>query len=271
MSQEAAHATSPELRRERGRLACRYRRPRYAAAVTCCGSGVEGVDVAWKFQTGTQWVHLPEKYGNWPGIYNRLRMWATGGTLEQVFTAQIAQADADEDLKWAVSVDCTIVRAHHHAAGVRKRGPGSRTRGPPHRKVPRRTDHKIHLAADDRWRPIAFVPHPGRPRTRPEIVLADKAYSSRALREPLQRRGIRTVIPVPTDQQGHRQRRRSRGGRPPAFDREAYKQRSAVERCINRLTVTTADSHGEGISSTRSICPSGPGRVRLACHQLRIA
>ncbi|WP_338499236.1 transposase [Streptomyces sp. SJL17-4] len=29
--------------------------------------------IAWKFQTGSQWVHLPEKYGNWRGVYNRLR------------------------------------------------------------------------------------------------------------------------------------------------------------------------------------------------------
>lgn len=43
------------------------------------------------------------------------------------------------------------------------------------------------------------------------------------------------MIPVPADQQGHRLRRGSRGGRPPAFDREAYKQRNTVERCINRL------------------------------------
>lgn len=27
----------------------------------------------------------------------------------------------------------------------------------------------------------------------------------------------------------------SRGGRPPAFDRDAYKQRNTVERCINKL------------------------------------
>ncbi|ALP00011.1 transposase [Streptomyces hygroscopicus subsp. limoneus] len=33
----------------------------------------------------------------------------------------------------------------------------------------------------------------------------------------------------------HRLRRGSRGGRPPAFDREACKQRHTVERCINRL------------------------------------
>ncbi|ALO06000.1 Putative transposase [Streptomyces venezuelae] len=43
------------------------------------------------------------------------------GTWEQVFTALVAQADADEDLSWAVSVDSTIVRAHQHAAGARKK------------------------------------------------------------------------------------------------------------------------------------------------------
>lgn len=79
--------------------------------------------IAFKFQSGTQWVHLPERYGNWRGVYNRLRMWAIDGTWERVFTALMAQADADEDLNWAVSVDSTIVRAHQHAAGARKKGP----------------------------------------------------------------------------------------------------------------------------------------------------
>ncbi|QDA09252.1 transposase [Streptomyces rimosus subsp. rimosus] len=66
---------------------------------------------------------------------------------------------------------------------------------------------KIHLAADGRCRPLAFlvtagqagdapafeqvmarirVPRPaGRPRTAPAVVLADKAYSSRAIRRHL--------------------------------------------------------------------------------------
>ncbi|WP_106975356.1 MULTISPECIES: IS5 family transposase [unclassified Streptomyces] len=84
--------------------------------------------IAFKFQTGTQWVHLPEKYGNWRGVYNRLRMWAVDGTWERVFTALMAQADADEDLAWAVSVDSTIVRAHQHAAGTRNFLLGQRAR-----------------------------------------------------------------------------------------------------------------------------------------------
>jgi hypothetical protein len=54
---------------------------------------------------------------------NRLGMWAVDGTWECVFTALMARADADEDLDWAVSVDSTIVRAHQHAAGARKKGP----------------------------------------------------------------------------------------------------------------------------------------------------
>lgn len=74
-----------------------------------------------------------------------------------------------------------------------------------------------------------------RPRVRPDVVLADKAYSSRAIRTHLRKRGIRAVIPTPADQQAHRLRRGSRGGRPPTFDRDAYKQRNTVERCINRL------------------------------------
>jgi len=95
--------------------------------------------IAFKFRTGTQWVHLPEKYGNWRGVYNRLRMWAVDGTWERVFTALMAQADADKELDWVVSVDSTIVRAHQHAARARKRGPGGRAARPRHRTVARGT------------------------------------------------------------------------------------------------------------------------------------
>jgi hypothetical protein len=59
------------------------------------------------------------------------------------------------------------------------------------------------------------------------VVLADKAYSSRAIREHLRKRGIRAVIPVPADQRSHRLRRGSRGGRPPTFDREIDKRASS--------------------------------------------
>jgi transposase len=73
----------------------------------------------------------------------------------------------------------------------------------------------------------------GRARTRPERVRADKAYSSRAIRRELRRRGITAVIPQPSDQIAHRKRRGSRGGRPPAFDAADYKGRNVIERGFN--------------------------------------
>ncbi|MFE5976073.1 hypothetical protein ACFQ64_28375 [Streptomyces sp. NPDC056460] len=50
-------------------------------------------------------------------------MWAVDATWERVLTALIAQADAEEDLNWAVPVDSTVLRAHQHAAGAHRMGP----------------------------------------------------------------------------------------------------------------------------------------------------
>ncbi len=75
----------------------------------------------------------------------------------------------------------------------------------------------------------------GRPRRKPDAVIADKAYPSRAIRRDLRRRGIRAVIPERADQKANRLRRGRNGGRPPAFDRELYRSRNVVERCFGRL------------------------------------
>jgi putative transposase len=73
----------------------------------------------------------------------------------------------------------------------------------------------------------------GRPRTRPQRLRADKAYTSRANRALLRRRAIRAVIAEPKDQTGNRKRRGQRGGRPPVFDSQDYKQRNTIERGFN--------------------------------------
>jgi transposase len=65
--------------------------------------------------------------------------------------------------------------------------------------------------------------------------MADKAYSSRANRAHLRSRGITSIIPVKADQAANRRKKGSRGGRPPSFDTERYKDRNTVERCFNKL------------------------------------
>ncbi|KRV48403.1 transposase [Wenjunlia vitaminophila] len=76
---------------------------------------------------------------------------------------------------------------------------------------------------------------PGRPRKKPDILAADKAYSNGPCREYPRRRGIRHTIPEKTDSQAARLRKGARGGRPPGFDEERHKKRNTVGRAVNRL------------------------------------
>lgn len=73
----------------------------------------------------------------------------------------------------------------------------------------------------------------GRPRKRPDHVIADTGDSSPRCRTALRRRGIPRTIPERKDQ---RARRAGRPGRPLAFDHGRSRRRNVVERCIGQLT-----------------------------------
>jgi transposase len=76
---------------------------------------------------------------------------------------------------------------------------------------------------------------PGRPRRRPDAVIADKAYSHPSTRLAMRDRRIRFTCPERNDQTAQRTAKGSRGGRPPTFDSQLYRHRNVVERCFNRL------------------------------------
>ncbi len=66
-------------------------------------------------------------------------------------------------------------------------------------------------------------------------LLADKAYSHPSTRNYLRGRRIKHTIPERRDQIAHRKNKGSKGGRPPGFDADAYKERNTVERSFNRI------------------------------------
>ena len=66
-------------------------------------------------RTGSPWRDLPERYGPYTTVYNRFNRWAKKGVWLRIFETLAQQSPASLHL-----IDTSIVRAHQHAAGVKK-------------------------------------------------------------------------------------------------------------------------------------------------------
>jgi transposase len=78
--------------------------------------------ILFRVRSGVPWRDLPERYGPWETIYKRFARWQTDGTWARIEAALRTQANAAGTLDWDAQIDSTVVRAHQHAAGARKRG-----------------------------------------------------------------------------------------------------------------------------------------------------
>lgn len=112
---------------------------------------------------------------------------------------------------------------------------------------------KIHLLCDGAGRPLACTLTEGQrheatqtealldgvrvaglagaPRRRFEAIAGDKGYDARRVREAIERRGGRPVIP---------RRGRAIAAQDGGFDRAAYRRRNVVERLVGRLKESRA-------------------------------
>jgi len=72
--------------------------------------------VLYRYRAGIPWRDLPERFGDWKQVHTRHTRWAASGVWEKVFN--VLATDADNEY---AMIDSTIVRAHQHSAGARKK------------------------------------------------------------------------------------------------------------------------------------------------------
>ncbi|HEX2146836.1 MAG TPA: IS5 family transposase [Pseudorhizobium sp.] len=194
--------------------------------------GVKRVDdrrvlngIFWRLRTGAPWADIPVRYGPHTTCVNRFNRWRRAGHWARILEAVSAAYEGDVQM-----IDSSSIRVHQHAANGQKGGSGcmGRSRGG--------LTTKVHALVDANGLPIALKltagqAHDGRSAAdmldtlgNGDVLLADRAYDSDALRLEMAARGAwANIKPMP-----NRRRR-------PAFSAFLYRYRNLVERFFNKL------------------------------------
>jgi transposase len=179
-----------------------------------------------RMRVSCPWRDLPEAFGYWNSVYKRFNTWSAGGKWLRGFKVLVNEPD----LEWEF-IDGSYVKAHQHSAGaasdeteaIGKSRAGNTT--------------KIHLAVDAYGLPIEFVITSGEVNdctAVPELIaklphaqaiVADKGYDSERIREQIEAKGSKAVIP----------RRRNSVKGNADLDRGLYRYRHLVENAFARL------------------------------------
>jgi len=102
--------------------------PKAGSAPSRLGDRLFFEAMLYRARTGIAWRDLPDAFGPWEAVYQRFRRWAYSGRLRAILAALTAEPRF-EDVR-RVLLDATIVRAHQHAAGSRRKKSTSGGRGP---------------------------------------------------------------------------------------------------------------------------------------------
>ena len=203
--------------------------------------------ILWVLRTGCIWAEVPSEFGKAKTIYNRFWRWSREGLWNRIFGELIRYRNSTGKVNRTVwCIDSSVIRAHRVAAGARKGGLSSEQNAQKQALGRSRGGYstKIHLVTDEKGLPLAITATPGqagetpelqgllnsipfsihRKSKRPKSIAGDKAYSAKATRTYLTRKGIVDVIP-----------RRANETQQTRFRKALYKKRNIVERVIGWL------------------------------------
>ena len=185
--------------------------------------------------TGCRWQDLPQEYGAPTTVWRRLKRWGEERVWERIWRAALAALDRQRQLDWTIAfLDGSFAPAKKggEKVGLTRKGKGT----------------KWMLVVDGNGLPLGFYldsasraearlaqqtldtikvarPH-GRPKQRPEKLVADRGYDSSGFRQALRRRGIRMCIPPKRRPAAWKAKR----GRPIVARKADYRLRYTVER-----------------------------------------
>lgn len=78
--------------------------------------------ILWILRTGAPWRDLPERYGKWGTVSSRFYRWRQIHLWDRLLAQVQQEVEALGQIDWQVHfVDGTIIRAHQHAAGSKKK------------------------------------------------------------------------------------------------------------------------------------------------------
>lgn len=185
--------------------------------------------------SGCRWQDLPRQYGAPTTVWRRLKRWGEEGIWERIWRAALSALDQQGRLDWSMALlDGSFAPAKNggEQVGVTKKGKGT----------------KWMLVVDGNGLPLGFhlasanvaevklaqqtldtirVARPrGRPKCRPDKLVADRGYDSSAFRAVLRSRGIGMCIPPKRRPATWRAKR----GRPVVARKAEYRCRYRVER-----------------------------------------
>jgi transposase len=191
--------------------------------------------IVWRQQNGAKWRAIPAELGPWWMAAQTFLRWAKLGVWERLH--RLAQEHHGLELGM-VFLDGTVIRAHQKAAGARKEGlmPAASAETQALGRSRGGFGTKGHVLADAGGRAIAFVLTPGQAAELPQAeellgflpgtplwTVADRGYSSHALREAIWDLGSTPAIPT------------RRNEAPVACRAWIYANRERVERLWSRL------------------------------------